>query len=151
MPYDTDFRCSLFCFYIKPQLGGQPHAGGRCCSLFCFYIKPQRAEGFNRRHSVVPYSVSTSNHNINHAGTIVPPVVPYSVSTSNHNAYLGDANLGGLFLILFLHQTTTKSYRRYNHNGLFLILFLHQTTTLQAGPVGDRLLFLILFLHQTTT
>ena len=34
---------------------------------------------------------------------------------------------------------------------LFLILFLHQTTTPEEEVVEEQPLFLILFLHQTTT
>ena len=55
--------CSLFCFYIKPQrsLVGLLLLYG--CSLFCFYIKPQPTATLKIISPVVPYSVSTSNHN----------------------------------------------------------------------------------------
>ena len=80
-----------------------------------------------------------------------PPVVPYSISTSNHNYPVQPVNTHWLFLILFLHQTTTT----YRHNAvtamLFLILFLHQTTTVMFACTDKVELFLILFLHQTTT
>ena len=56
-----------------------------------------------------------------------------------------------LFLILFLHQTTTNTKRNALGEVLFLILFLHQTTTVSYWRFIRVMLFLILFLHQTTT
>ena len=86
----TSFRlgeggCSLFCFYIKPQPTTSIGVGDVSCSLFCFYIKPQLGAPYIDPERVVPYFVSTSNHNCSHA----------------HNLHKR------LFLILFLHQTTT--------------------------------------------
>ena len=77
--------CSLFCFYIKPQLVAL--CGSLCasCSLFCFYIKPQLRHCASTARPVVPYSVSTSNHNFAVLMFSSSYVVPYSVSTSNHN------------------------------------------------------------------
>ena len=57
----------------------------RGCSLFCFYIKPQLVESDRHFAIVVPYSVSTSNHNMMVLHQKRSLVVPYSVSTSNHN------------------------------------------------------------------
>ena len=56
-----------------------------------------------------------------------------------------------LFIILFLHQTTTWGRKTNQHEWLFIILFLHQTTTVGQGIDFVNLLFIILFLHQTTT
>ena len=56
-----------------------------------------------------------------------------------------------LFIILFLHQTTTGELSFPSVFRLFIILFLHQTTTSQDLPIDFWLLFIILFLHQTTT
>ena len=56
-----------------------------------------------------------------------------------------------LFIILFLHQTTTDDYLHREDLKLFIILFLHQTTTLWLAVDAPPLLFIILFLHQTTT
>ena len=74
---------------------------------------------------------------------------------------------------MFLHQTTTSDFMRWNSSTLFIILFLHQTTTICASiPLtlcclsscsyikpqpsdfmrwNSSTLFIILFLHQTTT
>ena len=57
----------------------------------------------------------------------------------------------GLFLIRFLHQTTTITRYIITLSRLFLIRFLHQTTTQRGRVGGEWLLFLIRFLHQTTT
>ena len=59
--------------------------------------------------------------------------------------------LWGLYLIPFLHQTTTGGGRLYNALRLYLIPFLHQTTTCQDCCPHGRGLYLIPFLHQTTT
>ena len=77
------------------------------CILFCFYIKPQ------------PWAVCLARR----------IVVSYSVSTSNHNWRYLHARGSTLYLILFLHQTTTFIRFIRFIVMLYLILFLHQTTT----------------------
>ena len=56
-----------------------------------------------------------------------------------------------LFIILFLHQTTTFNVADLQKCLLFIILFLHQTTTKEIFGKLVHKLFIILFLHQTTT
>ena len=56
-----------------------------------------------------------------------------------------------LFIILFLHQTTTGGKDFVLWTWLFIILFLHQTTTELLLLRDTFQLFIILFLHQTTT
>ena|GEM_PF-2349156 len=56
-----------------------------------------------------------------------------------------------LFIILFLHQTTTPPHFLTCNEVLFIILFLHQTTTKVSLSLYNSSLFIILFLHQTTT
>ena len=75
------------CSYIKPQLasrGRRPRGG---CLSSCSYIKPQLA----RIHALISY------------------VVYHLVPTSNHNAHPLWVSGYRLFIILFLHQTTTKN------------------------------------------
>ena len=145
----------------------------QCCLSSCSYIKPQRCPGKPASEAVVYHLVPTSNHNqlfrpfakasvvyhlvptSNHNSgenpTAITDVVYHLVPTSNHNL---DANLFlhlMLFIILFLHQTTTMGFRRRQVSALFIILFLHQTTTLVGVGRRVALLFIILFLHQTTT
>ena len=79
--------------------------------------------------AVVSYSISTSNHNLVTEYVKQHCVVSYSISTSNHNCGLLLLISWRLYLIPFLHQTTTASYNRLWCLLLYLIPFLHQTTT----------------------
>ena len=144
------FGCILFHFYIKPQLNAKEHGiimvvsysistsnhntaieFNRiqmlylipflhqtttnmspyllyvCCILFHFYIKPQ-----HNRSPLLPILV-----------------VSYSISTSNHNEAEIKRSVCKLYLIPFLHQTTTGNQFQFTVARLYLIPFLHQTTT----------------------
>ena len=105
----------------------------------------------NKYIHVVSYLFSTSNHNIKpllHRGLWV---VSYLFSTSNHNnlggAYLGDAVVSYLF--------STSNHNKQLVDVLVLVLylicFLHQTTTFDDAVLLGSVLYLICFLHQTTT
>ncbi len=78
-------RCILFHFYIKPQHCYIDCKVQRSCILFHFYIKPQQSWLYGTIDYVVSYSISTSNHNKSEGITVVIL----------------------LYLIPFLHQTTT--------------------------------------------
>ena len=80
---------------------------GMGCILFHFYIKPQLQPCILRVRCVVSYSISTSNHNLNIDAYNRNQVVSYSISTSNHNEFLQTLKSWVLYLIPFLHQTTT--------------------------------------------
>ena len=95
------FRCILFHFYIKPQLFVCLSESVPCCILFHFYIKPQHLRCFPR----------------------VCSVVSYSISTSNHNDHIIKDCFQGLYLIPFLHQTTTKSAKYTQLCGCILFHF----------------------------
>ena len=56
-----------------------------------------------------------------------------------------------LYLIEFLHQTTTRGKPLSEYCKLYLIEFLHQTTTCRRCATWRAGLYLIEFLHQTTT
>ena len=56
-----------------------------------------------------------------------------------------------LYLIEFLHQTTTQQEDARLRQSLYLIEFLHQTTTQDRIDHSYPKLYLIEFLHQTTT
>ena len=56
---------------------------------------------------VVSYSISTSNHNYQSLSNSARRVVSYSISTSNHNNNFFYIFYIKLYLIPFLHQTTT--------------------------------------------
>ena len=59
------------------------------------------------REKVVSYRNSTSNHNSEVTINSRPVVVSYRNSTSNHNLVPYYCNIGLLYLIEILHQTTT--------------------------------------------
>ena len=122
-------RCILLKFHIKPQLWRGGTARVLRCILLNFYIKPQLACALRDGSEVVSYWISTSNNN-------------FSMSR---------VSSGMLYLIEFLHQTTTIYEDVRLDHMLYLIEFLHQTTTLLVSFPLTLLLYLIEFLHQTTT
>ena len=79
------------------------------CLSSCSYIKPQLAIKCTRSAKVVYHLVPTSNHNLNHSTIIGGEVVYHLVPTSNHNYLVARWAVTLLFIILFLHQTTTPS------------------------------------------
>ncbi len=97
--------------------------------LSSFYIKPQLARWSHLCVAIVSYRLSTSNHNL------------YSFKASSFS----------LYLIVFLHQTTTSFNTTAGFRKLYLIVFLHQTTTTESDILRLSELYLIVFLHQTTT
>ena len=143
--------CILFHFYIKPQHIVRITLNYSSCILFHFYIKPQH--WFDRKYPfvVVSYSISTSNHNCVAPYLLAFFVVSYSISTSNHNSMRAMNWMCQLYLIPFLHQTTTNPALITPTSWLYLIPFLHQTTTAWDYILPTQRLYLIPFLHQTTT
>ena len=107
-------RCILFHFYIKPQRCATPQSKTTSCILFHFYIKPQHY--FGDDNSIL--------------------VVSYSISTSNHNELSMFSSFCELYLIPFLHQTTTSTLTSRLRSWLYLIPFLHQTTTFFASSAA---------------
>ena len=101
-------RCILFHFYIKPQLLVVSFCSSPSCILLHFYIKPQPCNFARLKHRVVSYYISTSNHNSVDLVRGEFLVVSYYISTSNHNLTTMVKPLLQLYLITFLHQTTTK-------------------------------------------
>ena len=59
--------------------------------------------------------------------------------------------MGGLYIFIFLHQTTTKTKPRYIQERLYIFIFLHQTTTFVSSVSYVGSLYIFIFLHQTTT
>ena len=121
--------CILLNFYIKPQHSILSMSRSMSCILLNFYIKPQHSPCSFFSYFVVSYWISTSNHNGKSANLSKHFVVSYWISTSNHNAQSVDADIILLYLIEFLHQTTTFEIWRRCKRALYLIEFLHQTTT----------------------
>ena len=69
-------------------------------------------------------------------------VVYYHVPTSNHNSARCVICANVLYIIMFLHQTTTIFFMINGNFLLYIIMFLHQTTT--AISAGSSLLGCIL-------
>ena len=99
-------------------------------------------------------------------------VVYRTIPTSNHNFLHFDKLSVMLYIVLFLHQTTTGTLVWTCFLRLYIVLFLHQTTTnwsvrtsssvvYRTIPTSNHnlvsilisifLLYIVLFLHQTTT
>ena len=121
------------------------------CLSSCSYIKPQRASFENRKTARCLSSCSYIKPQQSNQTRIMTLVVYHLVPTSNHNRSAALQHHGQLFIILFLHQTTTVCSQMRFSTQLFIILFLHQTTTTFGRFCFLWMLFIILFLHQTTT
>ena len=121
--------CISYYSYIKPQ---QFRCRGcwrlRCISYYS-YIKPQLPSAFTYLGEVVYRTIPTSNHNLRLVLVLV---------------FL-------LYIVLFLHQTTTWALFSIMNWELYIVLFLHQTTTVSLSRLLTFALYIVLFLHQTTT
>ena len=78
--------CISYYSYIKPQQDNIYSIAGKSCISYYSYIKPQRNYESARVKSVVYRTIPTSNHNSN---------------MLNFSSFL-------LYIVLFLHQTTTN-------------------------------------------
>ena len=100
-------RCILSCSYIKPQLCLTFILYSESCILSCSYIKPQP----NPRKLIIIHGciLSCSYIKPQHSVYVLPcaTVVYYHVPTSNHNYRLLWRFSDSLYIIMFLHQTTT--------------------------------------------
>ena len=114
-----------------------------CCILFHFYIKPQQTSRTRRVRMVVSYSISTSNHN--NLVRIISFILLYLIPFLHQTTTMDDvsAKTISLYLIPFLHQTTTSPNNAFSWFALYLIPFLHQTTTFRVK--GSRRYSCILF------
>jgi len=56
-----------------------------------------------------------------------------------------------LYIVRFLHQTTTDDTYGTNSDLLYIVRFLHQTTTSEKTAFAIDRLYIVRFLHQTTT
>ena len=128
--YHQGQRCILFHFYIKPQ----PTAINRLYKQVVSYsISTSNHNSFPLTSfvvSVVSYSISTSNHNSRVVDALPQVVVSYSISTSNHNTLLPQP----IRRYVVSYSISTSNHNRqlsdFYSAQLYLIPFLHQTTTL---------------------
>ena len=101
------FRCISFVSYIKPQLSPRLIIAVISCISFVSYIKPQRLEKNGYLERVVYRSFPTSNHNLKPVNLLPNVVVYRSFPTSNHNYVMVSLFEYMLYIVRFLHQTTT--------------------------------------------
>ena len=102
-------HCILSSFYIKPQLSLPPQFKIENCILSSFYIKPQPSNPHIRRPYYCILSSFYIKPQLNTITKYYKIIVSYRLSTSNHNCLLGQSTEGRLYLIVFLHQTTTSN------------------------------------------
>ena len=79
----------------------------KSCISFHSYIKPQHVHIELRLCAVVYHFIPTSNHNYTHTTSDGVEVVYHFIPTSNHNARHNRLQRQKLYIISFLHQTTT--------------------------------------------
>ena len=82
----------------------------RCISYYS-YIKPQPNYESARIKSVVYRTIPTSNHNTCILCVCARIVVYRTIPTSNHNSTIDVRINFMLYIVLFLHQTTTFSFK----------------------------------------
>ena len=143
--------CILFHFYIKPQQDFNNSANLLVVSYSISTSNHNVLHALVHVVVVVSYSISTSNHNEPDGRLTTRPVVSYSISTSNHNytfVTLTVASVVSYSISTSNHNPVVEANARYL---LYLIPFLHQTTTIISITLILLLLYLIPFLHQTTT
>ena len=74
-------------------------------------------------------------------------VVYRTIPTSNHNKNPIVGSYKVLYIVLFLHQTTTQRSYAWNSPLLYIVLFLHQTTTYN-GDIADNQHVTITFINK---
>ena len=101
--------------------------------------------------SVVYRPFPTSNHNI--WETLISQQKLYIVRFLHQTttACPCTLNLRSLYIVRFLHQTTTNTLLENCSMVLYIVRFLHQTTTLSNEAFASSVLYIVRFLHQTTT
>ena len=145
------FNCILSLFYIKPQPIQDENGNAVDCILSLFYIKPQHVIRRQRCQHIVSYLFSTSNHNQLSYYAQDPQIVSYLFSTSNHNNLKNWQTQQDIVSYLFSTSNHNCAVVGMNSSLLYLISFLHQTTTNVSPHFEEVKLYLISFLHQTTT
>ncbi len=168
----NNLNCISSFSYIKPQrTKSSKFSAIHCISSFS-YIKPQLYGTESGLHLIVYHPFPTSNHNLVHIFVFAHLIVYHPFPTSNHNFTTPTSPVMLLYIILFLHQTTTVttlatlvvdcissfSYIKPQpslpaSDSLWIVYHPfptsnHNYAKLQAAE-GE--LYIILFLHQTTT
>ena len=106
---DYEDSCISYYSYIKPQLLWPPAVERLCCISYYSYIKPQLQLSTYIYPQVVYRTIPTSNHNSGNLIAVTLVVVYRTIPTSNHNSVNTCVAVRALYIVLFLHQTTTTS------------------------------------------
>ena len=99
------------------------------CISSVSYIKPQPSSYHFKCYPVVYRPFPTSNHNLRTLSKFLFFVVYRPFPTSNHNCLPLKVENVRLYIVRFLHQTTTKTLKGIWDGALYIVRFLHQTTT----------------------
>ena len=129
-PAVPTLSCILSYSYIKPQPRPQCGCPACGCILSYSYIKPQLWTLKKIIDEVVYYPIPTSNHNCRGNAILRDRVVYYPIPTSNHNYYANREK--GDEVVYYPIPTSNHNFsKRINKPELlYIILFLHQTTTI---------------------
>ena len=111
MSGDALKSCISYYSYIKPQRMGRDKRLRCCCISYYSYIKPQLKFVDAANKSVVYRTIPTSNHNSLLSAHLHLLVVYRTIPTSNHNWWSLLFFTILLYIVLFLHQTTTSLAR----------------------------------------
>ena len=114
------------------------------CILLNFYIKPQRPPRNRQKNDVVSYWISTSNHNWKSSMVSSLLVVSYWISTSNHNNTTWPATTASVVSYWISTSNHNKVSRIRPFDWLYLIEFLHQTTTAGVAICSISVLYAVL-------
>ena len=117
------------------------------CISYYSYIKPQPNGWCSAVHGVVYRTIPTSNHNTSACVLPMRFVVYRTIPTSNHNPPRPRTLSLWLYIVLFLHQTTTTQVWKPSYNALYIVLFLHQTTTYNVD-IADNQHITITFINK---
>ena len=121
------------------------------CISSVSYIKPQPAIRPLDADEVVYRPFPTSNHNINRIrmrfSRLYIVRFLHQTTTILYKSWM----ILQLYIVRFLHQTTTRWHRWWHRHTLYIVRFLHQTTTTGIAVDAVAPLYIVRFLHQTTT
>ena len=136
LPIDGLYHCCLSsCSYIKPQQCYELYKN----NSVVYHLVPTSNHNsitvLSLGSCVVYHLVPTSNHNNDDCATLLIFVVYHLVPTSNHNIRTVGVVIG--FVVYHLVPTSNHNLLPilYRLLTLFIILFLHQTTTLSNLPL----------------
>ena len=143
--------CISYHFYIKPQPLYYLYYSASSCISYHFYIKPQLKLSNSLRSIVVYLIISTSNHNIFCIFHFPDFVVYLIISTSNHNFQSDCYSCSSVVYLIISTSNHNSTFCFSPALVLYILSFLHQTTTLHKDFRHTPKLYILSFLHQTTT